>query len=54
MCSSDLLFAINIGTTGGDAISFDLLARGGVQSIPLATLRAAHEGFFPTLMDGEL
>ena len=48
------LFAVNIGTTGGDAISFDLLSRGGVQSISLATLRTAHEGFFPALMDGEL
>ncbi len=48
------LFAINIGTTGGDAISFDLLSRGGVQSTPLATLRTAHEGFFPALMSNEL
>ena len=48
------LFAVNIGTTGGDALSFDLLSRGGVQSLPLATLRAAHEGFFPALMEGEL
>jgi len=23
-------------------------------SLPLADLRAAHEGFFPTLMQGEL
>ncbi|MEO7814106.1 MAG: phosphoribosylformylglycinamidine synthase subunit PurL [Sphingomicrobium sp.] len=48
------LFAVNIGTTGGDAISFDLLSRGGIQSIPLATLRTAHEGFFPALMSNEL
>ena len=48
------LFAVNIGTTRGDTLSFDLLSRGGVQTIPLATLRVAHEGFFPALMDGEL
>ncbi len=33
-----------IGTTGGSNLNFDGL------SIPLADLRAAHEGFFPTLM----
>ena len=44
------LFAIEIGTTGGDGLSFDLVGRGGVQFVPLADLRAAHEGFFPTLM----
>ena len=37
-----------IGTTGGDA----LVLSG--QSIPLTDLRAAHEGFFPTLMGSEL
>ena len=37
-----------IGTTGGNSIR---LTR---SEIPLATLRAAHEGFFPALMDGEL
>jgi phosphoribosylformylglycinamidine synthase II len=44
------LFAVPIGTTGGDSLSFDLLGRGGVQSVSLADLRAAHEGFFPRLM----
>jgi phosphoribosylformylglycinamidine synthase subunit PurL len=34
-----------IGTVGGNAV----VVNG--QSIPLADLRAAHEGFFPTLMD---
>ena len=39
-----------IGTTGGDRLSLD------GHSIPLAELRAAHEGFFPALMgaDGAL
>ncbi len=44
------LFAVAIGTTGGTALTFDLVDRGGPQSIPLADLRAAHEGFFPALM----
>jgi phosphoribosylformylglycinamidine synthase subunit PurL len=46
------IFSIPLGSTGGDAVAFDMIDRGGVQSIPLATLRAAHEGFFPALMDG--
>ena len=29
------------------------LLRGGAQSIPLADLRAAHEGFFPALMGAD-
>ena len=50
------LFAVEIGTTGGDALTFDLLDRGGEQRIALADLRAAHEGFLPALMgaDGAL
>ena len=44
------LFSIPIGMTGGDALAFDLIDRGGLQSILLADLRAAHEGFFPELM----
>ena len=48
------LFAVPIGTTGGDRITFDLVGRGGEQSVTLADLRAAHEGFFPRLMGGEL
>jgi phosphoribosylformylglycinamidine synthase len=48
------LFAVPIGTTGGDALVFDLIERGGPQSVSLADLRAAHEGFFPKLMGNEL
>jgi phosphoribosylformylglycinamidine synthase len=48
------LFAVPIGATGGDRITFDLLNRGGEQSVTLADLRAAHEGFFPKLMGSEL
>uniref|UniRef100_UPI00325FCC7E phosphoribosylformylglycinamidine synthase subunit PurL n=1 Tax=Sphingomonas sp. TaxID=28214 RepID=UPI00325FCC7E len=50
------LFAVEIGTTGGDALTFDLVDRGGPQTVSLADLRAAHEGFLPALMgaDGAL
>jgi phosphoribosylformylglycinamidine synthase len=48
------IFAVPIGTTGGDAIVFDLIDRGGKQSVTLADLRAAHESFFPALMGNEL
>jgi phosphoribosylformylglycinamidine synthase len=48
------LFAIPIGTTGGDALTFDLIGRGGRSAVSLAELRRAHEGFFPQLMGGEL
>jgi phosphoribosylformylglycinamidine synthase len=48
------LFAVPIGTTGGDALVFDLVNRGGAQSVSLADLRAAHERFFPKLMGSEL
>jgi phosphoribosylformylglycinamidine synthase len=44
------LFTVPIGTTGGDSISFDLVGRGGRQSVTLAELRRAHENFFPRLM----
>ena len=44
------IFSIPLGSTGGDAVGFDMIDRGGVQSIPLTTLRVAHEGFFPALM----
>ncbi|HEY0626241.1 MAG TPA: phosphoribosylformylglycinamidine synthase subunit PurL [Allosphingosinicella sp.] len=47
------LNAIPLGRTGGDAITFDLIDRGGPSSVPLAELRRAHEGFFPALMGGE-
>ncbi len=46
------IFTVPLGTTGGDAIGFDMIGRGGVQRISLAELRAAHEGYFPALMDG--
>ena len=48
------LFCIPIGTTGGDGTIFDLINRGGEQRVSLADLRAAHEGFFPSLMGSEL
>jgi phosphoribosylformylglycinamidine synthase len=48
------LLAIPIGTTGGDALAFDLIGRGGSSRVELAELRAAHEGFFPRLMGAEL
>ncbi|HET8749378.1 MAG TPA: phosphoribosylformylglycinamidine synthase subunit PurL [Sphingomicrobium sp.] len=48
------LFAVPIGTTGSDRITFDLVGRGGEQSVALADLRAAHESFFPKLMGSEL
>ena len=47
------LFTVPIGMTGGDALTFDLIDRGGQQSIPLADLRAAHEGFFTKLMGAD-
>ena len=46
------LFTVPIGTTGGNALTFDLIDRGGMQSITLTQLRTAHEAFFPALMDG--
>jgi len=42
------IFAAPIGQTGGDAVS------GPGFSASIADLRAAHEGFFPKLMGGEL
>ncbi|WP_019831604.1 phosphoribosylformylglycinamidine synthase subunit PurL [Sphingomonas sp. PR090111-T3T-6A] len=44
---------IAIGVTGGDAVAFDLVGRGGVSSVTLADLRRAHEGFFPALMGAD-
>ncbi len=46
------IFSIPLGTTGGDAVGFDLIDRGGVQSVSIVDLRAAHESFFPALMEG--
>jgi phosphoribosylformylglycinamidine synthase len=39
----------HIGYTGGEALQFHMMP-----SIPLADLRAAHEGFFPALMGDSL
>jgi phosphoribosylformylglycinamidine synthase len=47
------LFAVPIGITGGDALTFDLVDRGGPQTAALGDLRIAHEGFFPRLMGVE-
>ncbi len=47
------LFVVPIGSTGGDSLIFDLVGRGGEQSIALADLRAANEAFLPLLMGGE-
>ncbi len=46
--------AVPIGRTGGPTLIFDMVGRGGPQSISLADLRSAHEGFFPKLMGNEL
>lgn len=40
----DIPGAVRIGTTGGLEVA----------GVPLTDLRAAHEGFFPKLMDSEL
>jgi phosphoribosylformylglycinamidine synthase len=48
------LFAIEIGTTGGDSIVIRSSARGTQESVSLAELRAAHEGFLPKLMGSEV
>jgi len=54
MANEAQLFTVPIGTTGGSALVFDLIERGGRQSVSLTDLRAAHEGFFPKLMGAEL
>ena len=43
-----------IGVTGGQRLRFEVNGRPGGGEISLAELRAAHEGFFPRLMGGEL
>jgi phosphoribosylformylglycinamidine synthase len=48
------LFAVEIGTTGGDAIVIHSGATGESNSVSLSDLRQAHEGFFPKLMGSEL
>ena len=42
-----------IASTGGDSIVLKPLGETVVGRIPLADLRAAHEGFFPRLMGAE-
>jgi hypothetical protein len=54
LANEEQLFAVEIGLTGADELVFDLIDRGGRQSLSLADLRSAHEGFFPALMQGEL
>ena len=48
--TAPLAVGVPIGTTGGDTITFDLIGRGGRQSVTLTELRKAHESFFPRLM----
>jgi hypothetical protein len=50
--TSSGITAICLGKTGGNSIK--LAARSSLGEVPLADLRAAHEGFFPALMQGEL
>jgi len=45
---------VPIGVTGGNSLSFDLIDRGGIQSVGLDELRTEHEGFLPKLMGREL
>ena len=47
----------HLGTTFSDKLEFGGYRPGDssyLGQIPLADLRAAHEGFFPALMQGEL
>jgi phosphoribosylformylglycinamidine synthase len=48
------LFAIEIGTTGGDSIAIRSSASGATEAVALTDLRSVHEGFFPKLMGSEL
>jgi phosphoribosylformylglycinamidine synthase len=43
-----------IGWTGGDTIAVDSQGERSLYEVPLTDLRAAHEGFLPRLMGGEL
>jgi len=43
------IFAPWIGTTGGTALTL-----GKSRPVPVAELRAAHEGWFPAFMSGEI
>jgi hypothetical protein len=46
----------HFGWTGGDAVEarHDVAGTDYNWNVSLADLRAAHEGFFPALMQGEL
>ncbi len=48
------LIGIPIGVTGGDAVVFDMIDRGGPQSVGLSALRTAHQGALPAMMAGEI
>ncbi len=54
LANSLQIFAIEVGTTGGDSIRVRSSEHGTSQSISLAKLRSASEGFFPSLMGTEL
>ena len=54
IANASQLFAIEIGTTMGQSIVIRSAARSSVEEVSLAELKAAHEGFFPTLMGSEL
>jgi phosphoribosylformylglycinamidine synthase len=43
-----------LGMTGGDSLLIEVNGGSGRGEVTLADLRAAHEGFFPALMQGEL
>ncbi|WP_156256412.1 phosphoribosylformylglycinamidine synthase subunit PurL [Sandarakinorhabdus oryzae] len=44
--------AVPIGVTGGNALNFDLVDRGGVQSVTLAELKRLHEATLPAMIAG--
>jgi phosphoribosylformylglycinamidine synthase len=47
-----MLLSFRFGFTGGNALTFEW-GQGRSSTIPLADLRAAHEGFFPKLMGAD-
>ena len=44
--------AVPIGVTGGDALVFDLVDRGGAQHVTLAELKRLHEATLPAMISG--
>ncbi len=54
IANASQLLAIEIGTTGGNSIIIRSGQDGTCETISLAELSAAHEGFFPRLMESEL